>query len=59
MESATSFRAAVLSSSLVRMVVVSGGMESSGFEGGVEDVEGVLTGEEEEDMIERDDGGRV
>jgi hypothetical protein len=60
MESATSFRAAILSSSLVRMVVARGGMSSSGFKGGVEGVEGVLTAEEEEeDMIEREEGGRV
>lgn len=58
MESATSFRAAILSSSLVRIAVVRGGMSSSGFGGGgVSFVDGC-------DMlavavIEREEGGRV
>jgi hypothetical protein len=60
MESATSFKAEVLSSTVVRTVVVRGGMSSRGFVGGVSGVEGVLmASEDEEDMIEREEGGSV
>ena len=60
MESATSFRAAILSSSLVRIVVVRGGISSRGLVGGVSSSwEDVGVRASEEDMMEREDGGRV